>query len=366
MDLKFMVIALLEAVTELLKSSWQPERSLYLAFGHDEEVGGDRGAGAIASLLESRGVTLDMVVDEGGPILTDGLPSLLRAPTQIALVGTAEKGYSSIVANVSGSGGHAMTPPTDHSTVPALMSALVHSVERDPPAIQLTPPVTHLMQGLAPACPNPVLGFLLKHSENRIIGKLLAWLLAKSGPNTAAVVRTTVGVTRMNAGSADNMLPDTGSVLLNFRLLPGHDLDYPRRYLQKHLPKLAVKVTLQPVQGQKAREATPVSSPANEQFEIVARAVYETVQPPQGIVVVPHLMTGASDSRHYLNLTANGVYRFFPLSMNMTAGDVKRVHGIDERIKVDDFLLAIKVYIRMMQLACGNREQLTRTSSSTS
>ena len=54
----------------------------------------------------------------------------------------------------------------------------------------------------------------------------------------------------------------------------------------------------------------------------------------QGIVVVPHLMTGASDSRHYLNLTANGVYRFFPLSMNMTAGDVKRVHGIDERIKV--------------------------------
>lgn len=69
----------------------RPERSLYLAFGHDEEVGGDRGAGAIARLLESRGVTLDFILDEGGPILTDGLPSLLRAPTPIALVGTAEK-----------------------------------------------------------------------------------------------------------------------------------------------------------------------------------------------------------------------------------------------------------------------------------
>lgn len=68
-----------------------PERTLYLAFGHDEEVGGDLGAGAIASLLASRGVTLDFVVDEGGPILVDGLPSLLRTPTQIALVGTAEK-----------------------------------------------------------------------------------------------------------------------------------------------------------------------------------------------------------------------------------------------------------------------------------
>ena len=69
----------------------QPERTLYLAFGHDEEVGGDMGAGAMASLLASRGVTLDFVVDEGGPILVDGLPSLLRTPTQIALVGTAEK-----------------------------------------------------------------------------------------------------------------------------------------------------------------------------------------------------------------------------------------------------------------------------------
>ncbi len=69
----------------------QPERTLYLAFGHDEEVGGDKGAGAIASLLASRGVTLDFVVDEGGPIITDGLPSLLRTPIQIALIGTAEK-----------------------------------------------------------------------------------------------------------------------------------------------------------------------------------------------------------------------------------------------------------------------------------
>ena len=64
---------------------------MYLAFGHDEEVGGELGAGSIASLLKSRGLTLDMVIDEGGPILTDGLPKLLGTSAQIALVGTAEK-----------------------------------------------------------------------------------------------------------------------------------------------------------------------------------------------------------------------------------------------------------------------------------
>ncbi|KAL3142393.1 hypothetical protein ABBQ38_002728 [Trebouxia sp. C0009 RCD-2024] len=356
MDLKFMVIALLEAVTHLLESGWtKPERTLYLAFGHDEEVGGDLGAGAMASLLASRGVTLDFVVDEGGPILVDGLPSLLRTPTQIALVGTAEKGYNSILANVSGQGGHAMTPPTDHSTVPAIMSSLVQSVDQTPPTPQLVPPVTHFMQALAPACPNPFLRFILRHCENRLFGPLLARLLTLSSPNTAAVARTTVGVTRMNTGSADNVLPDSGSVMFNFRLLPGHTLDYPLQYLRNHLGKFSSRIRLQQVGGQKAREATPVSSPSSEQFKIVARAIYETVQPKQGIVAAPHLMTGASDSRHYLDITANGVYRFFPLFMNLTAGDVSRVHGIDERIKVDDFLQAIKVYIRMIQLACGDR-----------
>ncbi len=55
----------------------------------------------------------------------------------------------------------------------------------------------------------------------RYFGSLLAWVMAKAGANTAALVRTSVGVTRMNAGTADNVLPDTGSVMFNFRLLPG-------------------------------------------------------------------------------------------------------------------------------------------------
>lgn len=61
----------------------------------------------------------------------------------------------------------------------------------------------------------------------------------------------------------------------------GHTLDYPLQYLRKHLGKFPGRVKLQQVGGQKAREATPVSSPHSEQFRIVARAIYETVQPKQ-------------------------------------------------------------------------------------
>lgn len=61
----------------------------------------------------------------------------------------------------------------------------------------------------------------------------------------------------------------------------GHTLSYPLLYLSKHLGKFSNRVKLQQVGGQKAREATPVSSPSSEQFNIVARAIYETVQPQQ-------------------------------------------------------------------------------------
>lgn len=67
-----------------------PKRTLYLAFGHDEEVGGALGAKAMAARLQERGVQLEFVLDEGGPLLVDGLHPFVQN-TAVALVGTAEK-----------------------------------------------------------------------------------------------------------------------------------------------------------------------------------------------------------------------------------------------------------------------------------
>lgn len=69
---------------------FQPERTLYLAFGHDEEVGGGFGAKAIAGYLKGQGVQLEYVLDEGGPLLVDGLQPFIKDKA-VALIGTAEK-----------------------------------------------------------------------------------------------------------------------------------------------------------------------------------------------------------------------------------------------------------------------------------
>jgi carboxypeptidase PM20D1 len=78
-DNKSAVAGTLEAVEMLLAEGFRPVRTIYLAYGHDEEVGGTGGAREIAALLKRRGVELEMVLDEGGVVGEGILPRPLRA-----------------------------------------------------------------------------------------------------------------------------------------------------------------------------------------------------------------------------------------------------------------------------------------------
>ena len=89
-DDKGNLLSQMEAVEMLLASGYQPPRTIYLAYGADEEVGGARGAQQIAALLQQRGVRLDFVLDEGLLVLEGLMPGIAK-PT--ALIGVAEKGY---------------------------------------------------------------------------------------------------------------------------------------------------------------------------------------------------------------------------------------------------------------------------------
>ena len=109
LDDKMSVLAIAEAVERLLADGFAPRRTVYLAFGHDEEVGGAEGAGAIAGLLAERGIRLAYTIDEGMGIVARGL--VPAVPADVALIGIAEKGYLTLEVVASASGGHSSTPP---------------------------------------------------------------------------------------------------------------------------------------------------------------------------------------------------------------------------------------------------------------
>src|SRR5512134_1626931 len=107
-DNKSAVVGTLEAVDMLLGEGFRPARTVHLAYGHDEEVGGTRGAREVAALLERRGVELELVLDEGG-VIADGILPGLSGP--VALVGIAEKGFVSVELSARVAGGHSSLPP---------------------------------------------------------------------------------------------------------------------------------------------------------------------------------------------------------------------------------------------------------------
>jgi carboxypeptidase PM20D1 len=106
LDDKSGVLSILEAVEGLLAEGFAPRRTIYLAIGHDEEVGGDEGAGATAALLRERGIRFEFTLDEGGAVVSDTVPGIERP---VALIGIAEKGLREPPRHRPRPGGHSST-----------------------------------------------------------------------------------------------------------------------------------------------------------------------------------------------------------------------------------------------------------------
>ncbi len=123
-DDKGNLYSMLEAAEQMAKAGFRPKRTIYFAFGHDEEVSGQRGAKAIAALLASRGVKLDFVLDEG-LLITDGIMKGLDQPA--ALIGVAEKGYATLVLTSRATPGHSSMPPRE--TAIGMMAAALARLE---------------------------------------------------------------------------------------------------------------------------------------------------------------------------------------------------------------------------------------------
>ncbi len=141
-------MGILETVELLLKNGFQPGCTIYLAFGHDEEVGGRRGAAEIAALLHSRNVELEFVLDEG-LLITDGIMPNVSRP--VALVGIAEKGYVSVELTAEGEGGHSSMPPR-HTAV-GILSTAIHKLEAKQRPTRLELPVQQMFDYVAPEMP---------------------------------------------------------------------------------------------------------------------------------------------------------------------------------------------------------------------
>lgn len=332
-DDKGPLVAICEAVEALLGEGYTPRRTVLLAFGHDEEVGGPLGAVKIGELLAARGIRPALVLDEGYALLEPGtLPGFAGA---VAPVGVAEKGYATIEVAARAAGGHSSTPP--RSTAAGALAQAITRLEDDPFPIGVGGVTGSFFAWLAPELSLP--GRVLLGNADLLAPALGGVVRREPGIN--ALLRTTTAVTMLSGAPKDNILPTEAVALVNFRILPGETAETVLARVRETVAAPDVEARL----GEKHRDPSPVSPSDGPPFALLQRTIGELFP---GAVVAPALVVGGTDARHY-HVAADAVYRFAPFRFG--AADIRLPHGIDERIAVDNLAGGVRFYARLIENA---------------
>ncbi|MAZ41867.1 MAG: peptidase [Flammeovirgaceae bacterium] len=309
MDDKASLIALLEAVELLLEESFKPSQTIYLAFGHDEEVGGSKGAAEIVKYLKSKDVQAVMTLDEGGFLAENMVPGIDKP---IAMVNLAEKGFASFNLIVKTQGGHSSQPPKEN-TIGMLAQAIVN-LENNQLPYKLVKPIDYQFEYIGAELP-----FLKKLAfanpwlfEKRILESLNA--------------HTTTAPTIIQGGVKNNVIPTVASATINFRILPGETIASVKQHIEKNISN---KIEVVPVGF--LTNPSPVSRIDSEVYAILEKTIRSMF--PNSIVV-PGLVGGGTDARYFYEIS-DDVYRFYPIRVQPES--MTRLHGIDEKISKDNY-----------------------------
>lgn len=336
MDDKLNVFGILEAAEMLLKEDYQPERTVYFAFGHDEEISGEYGAKAIAARFEQQGIRFEYVLDEGQLIIENALPGL---DPPLGMIGVAEKGYVTLhLLAKQEEGGHSSMPPKE--TVIGVLSKAIVKLQTNPFPGKIDGATKGLLQHAGPEMnfPYNVLFANLWLSEGLLKN------IFSGKPSSNALIRTTTAPTIIEGGVKDNVLPTSASAKINFRILPGETIESVTSYVQNIIDDPRVSVATSKIEF--GQNPSPVSDEGTFGFLVIQKSIREVF--PE-TVVAPALVIGATDSRHYQSVS-DQIYRFQPIQISLD--DTKRFHGIDERISVENYKQAIRFYRQLILNSC--------------
>jgi carboxypeptidase PM20D1 len=325
-DDKINLISICESIEKLLAEGFVPSRSIHILFGHDEEIGG-KGAKAIARMMEAQGVKADLLLDEGGIITKEKVPGMSKP---VALLGTAEKGYLSLVLTAQALGGHSSMPEKETS-VDVLSNALV-KLRSNPFPARFTEPMEGLMKAVGPEMP-----FVqrMAFANPWLFKGIIAKTYEKTGAGNA-MLHTTLVPTIIEGGIKDNVVPTQVKATINMRLLPGDSVEAVIKKVEQIIADPRVKV--EKYTGAIA-EASPVTSAKSFGYQKV-QAIMQQSYPD--VVASPFLMIGATDSRHFGKVSSN-IIKFSPMI------DPIGFHGIDERVSIESFQTALWFYEQLLR-----------------
>jgi acetylornithine deacetylase/succinyl-diaminopimelate desuccinylase-like protein len=253
-------------------------------------------------------------VDAGGGESDNGQPSLFD-------VQAAEKVFHSVSLTVRNPGGHSSLPRKDNA-IYSLARALDRLSKFDFPAKPSE--ITRSYFAKAAMKAKPAVAADMKRIASGSTDPAVIARLSKD-PFYNSILHTTCVATMLEAGHAQNALPQTARATVNCRMLPGADPADVERTIIRVVNDTAVHLT--PVDTAKPSPPSPLRP---DLFNIIDASVKAIWGP---LPIVPYMETGATDGL-YLRNAGIPVYGFSGLFID--PNDI-RAHGKDERIRIKAF-----------------------------
>jgi carboxypeptidase PM20D1 len=161
----------------------------------------------------------------------------------------------------------------------------------------------------------------------------------------ASLIRTTFAVTLIEGGVKENVVPERAMATVNVRILPGDTPDDVLVHLTKVIDDPEIEIV-----GEAWGEAAPAASADGPAFQLAAAAVKEVLP---AAVVLPGLVPGATDTRHFVGLSRE-ILRFVPMQVGIE--QVGGAHGRDERIAVEPLARSRAIALGMVRRAAAGGE----------
>ena len=316
---------LVATFVRLKREGWQPRRDLIIALTGDEETT----QASIQWLLKEHRSLVDaefaLNTDSGGIILRNGTPALFT-------VQASEKVYADYQLEVTDAGGHSSLARPDNPIY--TLAAALQRIAAHQFALNVT----------------PIARLFFERSALVETGQLAADMraVAATPPDPAAAarlstqpfynarLRTTCVATRVEAGHANNALPQTARAVINCRILPGE----PTAPVEAALRRLAgERVRLTVLSAPVSSPPSPLAPPLIARFERLVAAGWP------GVPVAPVMEAGATDG---LFTRLAGIPTYAPSALPEDPDDV-RAHGRDERLDVEAFYRAGEFWYRMVK-----------------
>jgi acetylornithine deacetylase/succinyl-diaminopimelate desuccinylase-like protein len=321
------------------KEGFVPDRDIILALTADEEGGQSNG---VEWLIKNHRDLIDAEFvlnhDGGGILSVKGKPLMMN-------VDAAEKLYADYTLTVTNPGGHSSLPVPDNA-IYHLVEGLARLAHYQFP-LELNQTTHAYYQQMSKVETGE------RASEMKAILKdppdMEAATRLSRDPIDNSVLHTTCVATRLDAGHANNALPQRAQANVNCRIEPGHPAEEIRLQLEKILadPKISIKYV--GAIGGSAREKSYPPPPLRRDIFGPLEKITSEMWP--GVPVIPDMATGASDGVY----TNGAGIPTYGVSGEMVDRDDVRAHGKDERIRQESFYRAVDFYYRFLKLVTSGQ-----------